>query len=205
MIIIPPGTPLCLPHLGGAGQPEAGRLSDLSLDAWPTCRQPARRPAPPAALRGAAAGSARTGRRPPPPRPFLRGRRGGSQPRTPGRPQPRRPRVVGSPGRGAQTRKEDLLQGLVGFPEEAVRAGWGPFEYLRGPWKPGTVCTVWTTTQSSSGVQRLSEETFRGAARSLFGVRPVEAGRHLLASARKAPRERGSSGAGNLRGDQPEP
>lgn len=81
-----------------------------------------------------------------------------------------------------------------------MRAGWGPFEYLRGPWKPGTICTVWTTTQSSSGVQkkrRLSEETFLGAAPSLFGVRPVEAGRHLLAGARKAARERGSSGAAN--------
>lgn len=68
-----------LPAAPGRGRVSPRRrLSDLSLDAWPTCRQPARRPAPLAALRGAAARSARTGRRPPAPTPsFPPGATGG--------------------------------------------------------------------------------------------------------------------------------
>lgn len=62
--------------------------------------------------------------------------------------------------------RQVLCKGLPAFQRKPCGRG-GALEHLRGPWKPGTVCNVWTTTQSSSTVQEkrhLSEEAFGGGA-----------------------------------------
>lgn len=87
-----------------------------------------------------------------------------------------------------------ICKGSLAFPGSRA-AGVGPFEHLHSLWGPGTVCNVRMTPQSAAP----SRKSGTCGGRVPLPVRPVEAGRHLLAGGRKAvTHERGPLVPGGL-------